>query len=164
MDTLIALKSRTSIRKYADSSIPKNILEEIVDCGRLAPTGYNDQPWIFVVVTDTNLKSSIAEKTKHGKFISEAAACIAVFCNTQARTILEDACAATENILIAAQAFNLGTCWVNSYKQKHSQAVSELLHSPDDYELMTLIAIGVPGEQKQTVKKPLADVIRWDSF
>lgn len=52
------IKARRSIRKYLDKEIPKEILEDIVDCGRLAPSGYNKQPWVFVVVVDKEMKKS----------------------------------------------------------------------------------------------------------
>ncbi|GAB1483349.1 nitroreductase family protein [Treponema sp.] len=164
MDAIQAIKSRVSIRKYKNLEVPKNVLEELVDCGRLAPSGYNNQPWVFVVITDQQIRDKIAEAVRYGKFIAEAGACIAVFCNKNARTILEDACAATENIIIAARAHNLGSCWVNSYHKEHSSFVEKILNCPKDFELMTLIAIGVPAEERKTMKKPIAEVIRWERF
>ena len=110
MDTILAIKSRVSIRRYKNLPIPKEILEDIVDCGRLAPNGYNHQPWVFVVVTDQNTKDNIAQAGTYGKSVKDAGACIAVFCRKGEETIMEDACASTENIIIAAQAYGLGTC------------------------------------------------------
>jgi len=45
LETIRVIKSRRSVRKYLDKEIPKEILEDIVDCARLAPSGYNKQPW-----------------------------------------------------------------------------------------------------------------------
>ncbi len=120
MDTIKIIKSRRSVRKYLDKEIPKEVLKDIVDCGRLAPSGYNKQPWIFVVVIDKEIKEKIAEASISGKFIKDAGACIAVFCEKNAETALEDASAATENMIISAQAYGLGTCWVNTYKKANS--------------------------------------------
>ena len=164
MDTIAAIKSRTSIRKYKPEAIPRETLMEIVDCGRMAPTGYNDQPWVFVVVTDPRTRGRIAENTKYGKFIADAGACIAVFGDKKGRTMLEDACAATENMIIASQSLSLGSCWVNSHKTEHSEFVESLLKCPEDHELVTLLAIGVPNEERKTVKKELSKVLRWNSF
>jgi len=55
-ETIKTIKSRVSVRKYLDKEVPKEILEDLIDCGRLAPSGYNKQPWVFVVVTDKELK------------------------------------------------------------------------------------------------------------
>ena len=76
MDVLDAIKSRVSIRRYKNIPVTKEILSDIVDCARLAPSGYNHQSWIFVVVTDSNIKGSIAEAAQWGRFIKDAGACI----------------------------------------------------------------------------------------
>jgi len=69
MDAIQAIKSRVSIRKYRNTPIPNEILEDIVDCGRLAPSGYNHQSYIFVVVTDQGMRNRISQAAKYGKFI-----------------------------------------------------------------------------------------------
>lgn len=164
MDTIQAIKSRVSIRKYKNTPVPKEILTDIVDCARLAPSGYNRQPWVFVVITDQDLRNQISQAARYGKFIKDAGACFAVFCHKDGETMFEDACAATENMIIASQSYNLGTCWVNSYKKQHSEEVKKILDCPLEYELMTLIAIGYPDEEKKTPKKALNEVLRWNKF
>ncbi len=163
-DFLQIIKNRRSIRKYEEREIPQEILIDLIDCGRLAPTGYNAQPWVFVVVIDKNLKARIAQLATYGRFIKEAGACIAVFCRKDAVTPLEDACAATENIIIAACAYGLGTCWVNSYRKAHSRKVEALLGCPENMELMTLLAVGHPAEHPSRSKKALNEVLYWERF
>lgn len=164
MDTLKAIKSRVSIRRYKTLPVPKEILEDIVDCGRMAPTGFNHQPWVFVVITDQEIRNKISQAAKYGKFIKDAGACIAVFCSKGEETMLEDSCASTENMIIAAQAYELGTCWVNSYRKAHSEDIKAIINCPLDYELVTLIAVGYPDEEKKTPKRLLNEVIRWNKF
>ncbi len=161
------IKSRKSIRKYIEKEIPKEILKDIIDCARLSPTGNNKQVWTFVVVTDKDLREKISYHAKYGPFIKEAGACIAVFCDEEKGTTpLQDACAATENIIIAAKAYNLGTCWVNSYQKKHSTLIKELLNCPENMELMTLLAVGYYNEDylKKRDKKTLEEVLKWNKF
>lgn len=164
MDVLEAIKSRVSIRRYKNFPVAKEILSDIIDCARLAPSGYNHQSWMFVVVTDKSIKGSIAQAAQWGRFIEDAGACIAVFCKKGEETMVEDACAATENIIIAARAYDLGTCWVNSHNKSHSEKVKSILKCPLEFELITLLAIGYHEQQKSPPKKPLEEVIRWDSF
>ena len=164
MDVIRIIKSRVSIRKYKALPIPEEILTDIVDCGRLAPSGYNEQPWVFVVITKQDIRTRIAQTARYGSFIRDAGACMAVFCKIGAETQVEDACAATENMIIAAQAYGLGTCWVNSYRKSHSEDIKKLLNCPDSHELMTLLAVGYPNEEKKTPKKSLEEVIRWNTF
>ena len=164
MDAINAIKSRVSIRRYKNIPLPTEILEDIVDCGRLAPCGYNRQSWIFVVITDQDIRDRISQAAEYGRFIKDAGACIAVFCKKGEETMVEDACAATENMIIAAQAHGLGTCWVNSHCKTHSEEVKGILDCPSDYELIVLLALGYAGEDKSTPKKPLHEVIRWNRF
>ncbi|MFW5980852.1 MAG: nitroreductase family protein [Halanaerobiaceae bacterium] len=159
------IKKRRSIRHYIEKEIPEEILRDIVDCGRLAPTGYNNQPWSFVVVTDKNIREQVADAAGSGDFIREAGACVAVFCDKNAETALEDASAATENMMIAAEAYNLGTCWVNSYKKGHTDEVEQILNCPENKELMTLFAVGYyENNNKDVSKKSLSEVMKWQTF
>ena len=80
-EAIKVIKSRRSVRKYIDKEIPEEILKEIIDCARLAPSGNNRQPWMFLVITDWEKKEKIASLARYGKFIKEAGACIGVFVN-----------------------------------------------------------------------------------
>ncbi len=164
MDALTAMRSRTSVRKYESKPVPRDVLEDIVDCGRLAPTGRNEQGWAFVVVTSTELKARIAEAARFGRFIAGAGACICVFCRKDALCEVEDCSAATENMMIAAVAHGLGTCWVNSHRKDHSPAIEGLLGCPEGYELVTMFSLGYPAEVTRRPKKDLAEVLRWETF
>ena len=77
---------------------------------------------------------------------------------------MEDAAAATENMIIATQAYGLGTCWVNAYKKAISEGIKSVVNCPTEYELMTLFAVGYPDEVKTTSKKPIHEVMRWNTF
>lgn len=165
MEILSLLKNRRSIRKFLDTPIQREVLEDLVDCARLAPSGYNCQSWVFVVVTDPDIRAKIADAARWGSFIRQAGACIAVFCSPREGTPLEDACAATQNIITAAGAYGLGTCWVNSHQKEHARPVEALLHCPEGMALMTLIAVGIPdGIPNAPPKKPLGDVLRFNGF
>jgi nitroreductase len=164
MDAIQAMKTRKSIRRFQDQAIAREVLEDIADCGRLAPCGFNRQGWSFVFVTDRELLRRIAGEARYGRFIGEAGACAAVFTALGSETMVEDGCAATENIIIAAQAHGLGSCWVNSLRKEHSEAVKRLLACPADYELVSLVALGYPAESKTTPKKELSEVLRFNSF
>ena len=164
MNTIELIKSRASVRKYKDKDIPKEVLEDLIDCARFAPSGYNLQPWIFVVITDKDKLIQISEACEYGKFIKSAGACIAVFCHQSGETLMEDASAATENIMIAALHYGLGTCWVNSHKKEHSEVIKSMLKAPEGYELMTIISVGYPDENSKRPKKKLEEVIKFNSF
>jgi len=160
MDAIECMKTRRSIRAYQDKPVPKEVIEDIVDCGRLAATAINIQPWEFVVVQDAAMRRQIADTTDHGKFIAQAPVCVAVLCE-DTKYYLEDGCAATQNILNAARAHGLGSCWVAGDKKGYAPKIVEMLGMSGNYKLVSLISIGYPAEERSPTKKPLLEVLRW---
>ena len=116
MDAIEVLKTRRSVRAYKGEPVPRKVIEDIVDCGRLAATAVNIQPWEFVVVTDARMLRRIATATDYGKFIADAPMCVLVLCR-DTKYYLEDGSAAAENILLASRAHGLGSCWVAGDKK-----------------------------------------------
>lgn len=163
MDAIEALKTRRSVRVYQQRDVPKELLEQIVDCARLAPTALNLQPWEFVVVTDKAMLRDIARATDHGRFIEDAAACIIVLCRNT-KYYLEDGSAATQNILLAAHALGLGACWVAGDKKPYAETIRRMVGAPDGYRLVSLVPVGYPAERPTKPKRPLAEVLHWERF
>jgi len=165
MDALTAIASRHSTRSFTSKPVSREQLEAVVDAGRHAPTARNEQTWQFVVVAEASARKRIAELTGDGgAFIAEAPACIAVFCK-EGKYYLEDGCTAAQNMLIAATALGLQSCWVAGDKKPYADAVRTLLFGPENMKLVTLLAVGYGnGAGPTTVKRPLADVIRWERF
>jgi nitroreductase len=163
MDAIECMKTRRSVRTYLDKPVPKEIIKDIVDCGRLAATAINIQPWVFVAVQDAENRKKIADITDHGKFIEHAPACIVVLC-LDSKYYLEDGCAAVQNILNAATAHGLGSCWVAGDKKEYAPRIVELLGAPNDFKLVALVSIGYTDQQLKPVKKPLSEVLKWEKF
>lgn len=163
MDAIECMKTRRSIRAFQHKPVPKEVIEDIVDCGRLAATAINIQPWMFICVQDKAMLKKIADTTDHGKFIAQAPVCIAVFCE-DTKYYLEDGSAATQNILNAARAYGLGSCWVAGDKKPYCNAIREMLGLPANYKLISLVPIGYPAAESNPTKKPLSEVLRWERF
>ena len=163
MDAIEVLKTRRSVRAYTRAPVPRKIIEDIVDCGRLAPTANNVQPWEFVVVTDPELLRRIAVITEYGKFIADAPVCVVVL-SRDTKYYLEDGSAATENILLAARAHGLGSCWVAGDKKPYASEICRLVGAPRSHKLVSLIPIGYPAESPEKSKRPLSDVLHWEKY
>ncbi|MBI5245075.1 MAG: nitroreductase family protein [Elusimicrobia bacterium] len=166
MDAIEALKKRRSVRDYADRPIAKKVLEEIIDCARFAPTACNVQPWEFVVVTEREALEKIARLCNYGKFIAEAGACVLVLCE-DTKYYLEDGAAATENILLAAAHFGIGSCWVAGDKKPYCKDILKLAGAPAKYKLVSVLALGYPksaGEFRLADKRPLKELLHWEKF
>ncbi|MFA5350948.1 MAG: nitroreductase family protein [Candidatus Omnitrophota bacterium] len=166
MENLDILRIRRSIRTFQNRGIVKEDLEKLLDCARFAPTARNVQPWEFLVVTDKQKLIELAKLADNGRFMAQAAACIAVFC-ADTKYYLEDGCAATCNILLAATALGIGSCWVAGDKKPYCRQVCTLFNAPSDMRLISLIALGYPQEKdcfKQSAKRQLKELLHWEKF
>lgn len=165
MNTIENIKSRRSIRKYEGKEIPNEILMDILDCGRLAPSAHNSQLWRFVVITDKEIKEKLTSMCRNGKFINNAYAVIAVFYDKEAKFRVEDASATTQNMMLAAWEHGIGSCWIGSYERDHSKETEELLKCPDNYELITMFTLGYPAETRDARKKrELEEIVAYNTF
>jgi nitroreductase len=161
VEALEAIRKRRSVRQYTGESIPRKDLETIIDAGRLAATGHNQQPWDFIVVTD---RAMISRLKIASQWMDQAAAIIAVVMDPSSRWWVEDGAAAVENMLIASTALGYGSCWLEGYTVPLEEQFKTLLGVPKEKRLLTLVPIGVPVEWPTQQKKPLEEVIHWERY
>jgi nitroreductase len=153
------IKHRRSVRSFISDPVTESVIKDILDCGRLAPTARNVQPWLMGAVTDQELRHRISDLAEYGKFIRQSPVCFTVFTLADEKYYLEDGCAATMNIILAAAAHGLSTCWVAGDKKDYGPPVRELLHVPEGYTLVSLIACGYTDENVSlAAKKDLEEV------
>ena len=163
MDAIEAIKTRRSVRKFKPDVVPRETVEDLVDCGRLAATAINIQPWEFVAVTDPEMRRRIADIADYGRFIADAPVCIIVLCK-DTKYYLEDGSAATQNILVAARAHGLGSCWVAGDKKEYAGDIPKMLGAPPEYKLISMIAIGHPAHDPKPAKRPVSEILHWERF
>ena len=158
------IKGRRSARRYRSDPVPVDTIRDILDCGRLAPTARNVQPWLLGAVTDQELRRAIAGLAEYGKFIADSPVCFTVFVRADEKYFMEDGCAATMNIILAATAHGVDTCWVAGHKKGYAEDIRRLLNVPEGYTLISLIAAGYSDDQPNPSKKPLEEVSFRDRF
>ena len=164
MDVFEAIRQRKSVRRYADKPISRSDLELMIDAGRRAPTARNEQPWQFVVVTERETLQYIGNSTDYGRFISDAAACVLVFCR-DTKYYLEDGSAAVENILLAATGLGIASCWVAGDKKAYAEDIKKRVNAPESMKLIAMIPLGYPTKNhSEHPKRPLDEVLHWESF
>jgi nitroreductase len=161
MDALEAIRKRRSVRSLTGEPIPLHDLEAIVDAARLAPSGYNRQPWEFIVVTQHAMIEKLAIV---GSWVEKSGAIIAVVMDTSSEFWLEDASAAIENMLIASTALGYGSCWVEGDSHNREAELKKLLDIPENLRLISLVTIGYPSEWPAKEKKSRDAVLHWEKY
>ena len=164
------IMTRTSIRQYTDEPVSKADIETMLRAGMAAPTAVNRQPWHFVAVTD---KAKLAELAgRRGGMVKQAGVAIVV-CGNMDKAMpgpaqafwVQDCSAASENILLAANAIGLGGVWTGCYPMEDRVAeVSKALKLPETIVPLCVIAIGHPAEQPAPKDKWKPENVSYNEF
>jgi nitroreductase len=158
------IKSRHSVRKFKPDTVDDMVIKDSLECAAQAPTAMNIQPWLFGVIREKETLSTIAGLTDQGKFIAECSVCFAVFGDKKAIYYLEDCCAATENLILALQAYGVASCWVAGEKKLYGESVRKCLGVPENFTLVSLIAAGNPAEVAIARKKEMKKLVFYEEF
>lgn len=157
MDVFEAIQGRRSVRRFKPDPIPRETLAKLLEAAQWAPSAGNLQARDFIVVEDNEVKIRLAEASWGQYFIAEAPLVIVVCANLRrsasrygerGRTLyaILDAAAAVENLMLAAYALGLGTCWIGAF---NDQAVKQILGIPDYARPIAIIPVGYPAEKPE---------------
>ena len=143
---------RVSIRQYLDRPVEQEKIETLLRAAMAAPSATNQQPWEFYVVTDKEKKAAVASATKYATPAERAPLAFVPCIRRDCRTLpfaYEDLSAATQNILLEADALGLGTVWCGVAPDETNIAnVRAALDIPDSLIPFCIIACGYPAEQR----------------
>ena len=159
-----AILDRRSIRKYKPKQITKEELDTLIECAKYAPSGKNKQTWHFTVVQNKEIidemnidfkqvatdNKKIAEEGYH---VFYHAPTVIVVSGKEDETYAQADCAsAVENILIAAEALGLGSCFVCLVikifqKEDLMEKYQGKLQLPEGYKPLYTVAVGYPEEE-----------------
>jgi nitroreductase len=154
MDTLTAIFTRRSIRKYTSQPVSDDMIKILLQAAMSAPSARNEQSWEFVIIKDKKTLKQVPSFHPFARHVPEAPVAIVVCGNTklEAKPGLWalDCSNATMNILLAAHSLGLGAVWTTLYPYEDRMAgMKKLLNLPDNIIPLTIIPIGYPGEKKQ---------------
>jgi nitroreductase len=144
------IKKRRSIRKYTAAPVSNSDIKALLEAAMAAPSGDNSQPWEFVVVQQDGLRQQLAQTHPWSRMCAGAPV-VFVVCVHERRSShwVEDASAATENLLLAAAGLDLGAVWVGIYpNSRYEQHVRQVLDIPTSLRVLCLVPVGHPAESK----------------
>jgi nitroreductase len=160
MNVIDAIKTRKSVREYAETPIEEETLRAVLDAGRLAPSASNRQEWRFIVVRDEATRKQLAAAANGQTFVGEAPAII-VACAESTDHIMPcgqpsypiDVAITLDHIALAAVELGLGTCWIGAFDENQ---VKRILNVPRGVRVVELMPIGYPRDSSMKAKTRLA--------
>lgn len=158
METLEAIFTRRSIRKFSDRQIQESDINRLLKAGMYAPSANNSQPWHFVVINERELLDRIPTFHPWSKMCFQAPLAIVVCAYVPAGKKfdlwVQDCSAATQNILLAAHAIGLGGVWLGVYpREERIAGVRDLLGLPEEVHPVSIVVLGYPDEQPETPER-----------
>lgn len=142
------IRSRRSVRRFSDRPVPDEAVDQVLEAGRWAPSGQNNQPWRFMVVRDPAVKAALAPLTRYGVVVKAAPVLIPVFIHKPSMyhevKDHQSVGACLENMLLMAHGLGLGAVWLGEIL-KSAEEVRLALGVSDEHELMAVLALGWPA-------------------
>jgi len=145
------IQKRRSIRKYTSEPVSDEDIRKLLEAAMAAPSANNSQTWHFVVVRDETLKAELAKTHPWSKMCAGASVVFALLGDPdRSDHWVEDVSAATQNLLLAATAMDLGAVWIAVYPRTPRQEhVRKTLGIPDKLQVLCLVPVGHPAEEKR---------------
>jgi nitroreductase len=144
---------RRSVRVYQDREVDDTMVKDLLEAAMTAPSAMAKDPWHFVVVRDQAVRSRLVEQLPNGKMLAAAPVGI-VICGDLEQAhmhslpyLLLDCAAATQSLLLAAQALGLGAVWLGVYpRERRVEHVRAVLSLPPHVLPVAGVAMGWPAE------------------
>ncbi len=154
MDTLKAIVTRRSIRKFRQKSVAPEALRTIIEAGMYAPSARNEQPWHFIVISERGILDEIMHAHPYASMLAQAPVAILVCGDTNLEKSPGywsiDCAAATQNMLLAAHDMGIGSVWLGVHpRQGRKDALGKICGLPHHVEPFSLVALGYPDETKE---------------
>jgi len=168
MDIFQVFRDRRSIRKYRDTPVEADKIDQVIDAARLAPSWKNMQCWRFLVVSDPVRKAALLrafpEENPGYKAIASAPVLIVVCADPQESGVenginyfIADTAIAFEHLCLAAHALGLGTCWMGWFDET---AIRTALGIPETIKVVGITPLGYPDQEpKPRPRKALSDIM-----
>jgi len=139
-----AIVERRSIRKYSTKQVSDDLIMQVLEAGRWAPSADNAQPWEFIVVKDLETRKRLSKLSFWGRFLAQAPVAIAIVTDPRKSSthVIDGACA-TQNMMLAAWELGLGTCWIANLNTNETKRI---LGIPKELYVITVTPLGFPEE------------------
>jgi len=165
---LEAIISRRSIRNFTKKKVEDDKINSILKAAIWAPSGLNNQPWKFIVIENENTIQSLSKLTHYEKVVKNSPLLIAVFLDSdESYNFVKDVQAigaSIQNMLLASFEMELGSVWLGEILNNKYE-VHKLLDTPENFELMAIVALGYPvNKEQKSTRKNLHEVVYYEHY
>ena len=136
-----AIKTRLSIRRYEDITIPDKDMKLLLKALQLSPSASNNQNWEFVFVQDPDLKQTLVPACSNQKFVGDCSFFIAGVADPDLKWYMADITIAFTNLTLQAVELGYGTCWIGAFDENQ---VKQILNVPDEKMVVICMTLGKP--------------------
>jgi nitroreductase len=178
------IEDRRSIRKYKDQPVPEDVLNDILESARLAPSGSNTQPWRFIVVRSKETREKLSRADHNQSWMLTAPVLIVCVADPRCqmenddgskafsvneespemslKRVIRDVSIAVEHMALEAVSQGLGTCWTGWYEQ---DGIRPVLNIPEDKYVCCVLTLGYPDEAPAPrPRKPMEELVRYETW
>lgn len=169
METLEALRTRRSIRKFEDRPVPEAMITRILEAAMMAPSAGNAQPWQFIVVTGRERLDAMAELQPYVQMVLQAQAGIIVCGDLSKEKYpgywVQDCSAAMQNLLLAAHDLGLGAVWTGIYPQEDRVArYRAMFKLPDQVVPLGFAPLGWPALHPRSESRFKPERVHYNTY
>jgi len=162
MDVKTAIQSRRSIRKYENKQIPREVLEDLLESARIAPSANNAQGWYMIAITDKDTLTKLVPISGHQKFVGECSLYLVGVTEPSVYYSAIDMTIALDHLSLRALELELGTCWIGDFE---SDKVKQLLGIPAERDVPICMTVGFPAQNPAARKrKPLSQLLHKEKW
>jgi nitroreductase len=175
------ITNRKSTRKYNTAPVEEEKILKLIESARMAPSGSNTQPWVFIVVTNEDIKDQIVKADNNQQWMKTAPVFIVCVADIRCRIkddndiyldencdlpelkqIIRDTAVAIEHILLEAEHLGLSSCWTAWFSQDEMRPIMNI---PSDKYVVGVVTIGYSdNNSKPAPKKPLESIVRYEKW
>jgi nitroreductase len=163
MEVQDAIRTLLAVRSYQERPVPEDVLQQILEAGRLSASAMNKQPWHFVVVREPATLKELGQLASTGPYIANAPLAIVVAI-TPSRFAISDASRAIQDMMLAAWSAGVGSNWVGA---GGLDEVKSLLGIPANIDILAILPFGYPAErigQGHKERKSLNEIVHWERW
>jgi nitroreductase len=163
MEVFEAIRTVLAVRTYQETAVPPEVVERIVEAGRLTGSSRNGQPWHFIVVENRDTLRQIGAVARTGPYVAQAPLAIVVVID-KTQFAVSDASRAIQSMILAAWAEGVSSNWVGFMGPDE---VKPLLGIPDALDVLAILPFGYPAQaagQGKKERKPLSEVAHRERF